>query len=138
MRYIKYIVLHCTATQPTTKISVIQNYWRDNLHWKNPGYHYIITVDGTIMPLLDESLVANGVAGYNKESIHVSYIGGVDVNNVPEDTRTFQQKESMKVLIGKLKLKYPNAIIQGHRDFPNVHKACPSFDVKEWLKLLLV
>jgi N-acetylmuramoyl-L-alanine amidase len=25
---------------------------------------------------------------------------------------------------------FPNAIIQGHKDFPNVAKACPSFDAK--------
>ena len=33
--------------------------------------------------------------------------------------------------IKKLRAKYPNAIIQGHRDFPNVAKACPQFDAKK-------
>ena len=33
-----------------------------------------------------------------------------------------------------LRNKYPNAIIQGHRDFDGVRKSCPRFDVKEWLK----
>ena len=30
----------------------------------------------------------------------------------------------------------PDAEILGHRDLPNVHKDCPSFDVKRWLKLV--
>jgi N-acetylmuramoyl-L-alanine amidase len=29
------------------------------------------------------------------------------------------------------KKKYPTAIIQGHRDFSGVNKACPSFDAKK-------
>jgi N-acetylmuramoyl-L-alanine amidase len=37
-------------------------------------------------------------------------------------------------LIVSLTEKYPAAEVLGHRDFPNVHKACPSFDVKDWLK----
>jgi N-acetylmuramoyl-L-alanine amidase len=37
-------------------------------------------------------------------------------------------------LIVKLSNKYPKAEILGHRDFPGVAKACPSFDVKSWLK----
>ena len=28
---------------------------------------------------------------------------------------------------------YAGAQVIGHRDLPNVNKACPSFDVKEWL-----
>jgi N-acetylmuramoyl-L-alanine amidase len=133
MRNIKYIVLHCTATQPFTAVEAIQNYWCNNLHWRNPGYHYIIPTNGVVKQLLDESLIANGVAGYNTVSIHISYIGGVDANNVPKDTRTSEQLVAMRALVKKFRTTYPNAIIQGHRDFSNVHKACPSFDVKKWL-----
>lgn len=133
MRNIKYIVLHCTATQQSATVEAIQNYWKQQLGWKNPGYHYIISANGDIKQLLDESLVANGVAGYNSVSIHVSYVGGVDPHNIPKDTRTPEQLVAMKAIVKRLKGKYPDAIIQGHRDFPNVRKACPSFDVKSWL-----
>ncbi len=53
-RNIKYIVIHCTATDPQTKVEAIQNYWRNNLGWKSPGYHYIIQADGTVLQLADE------------------------------------------------------------------------------------
>lgn len=134
MRNVKYIVIHCTATQPSATVESIQNYWRNNLGWKSPGYHYILPANGGTKQLLPEDKVANGVAGYNDVSVHLSYIGGVDSTGKPLDTRTAGQLQAMKVLVKTLKAKYPNAIIQGHRDFPKVAKACPSFDVNAWLE----
>jgi N-acetylmuramoyl-L-alanine amidase len=100
------------------------------LKWKNPGYHYLIEQTGYEHDLLGEDKIANGVAGYNGVSIHVSYIGGIDKKGNPLDTRTKEQKEALLSRLHALKTRYPNAVIQGHRDFPNVAKACPSFDAK--------
>lgn len=133
-RNIHYIVVHCTATPPDTTIESIKRYWKENLKWKNPGYHYIILRSGEIMTLLLEQQVANGVKGYNKNSIHISYVGGVDKDNKPFDNRTGAQIHAMFNKLVSLSEKYPNAIILGHRDFPGVTKMCPSFDVEEWLK----
>jgi N-acetylmuramoyl-L-alanine amidase len=133
-RNIKYIVVHCTATQPDATIDAIKRYWKEKLGWQNNGYHYIIKRDGMVENITHEAMIANGVAGFNTASIHLSYIGGVDKNNKTIDNRTDAQKEAMFNLIVNLSHKYPNAEIKGHRDFPNVHKACPSFDVKNWLK----
>jgi len=134
MRDIRYIVIHCTATPQNTSVESIQRYWRDVLKWKNPGYHYIVEPKGMLRQLTDESKIANGVRGYNRESIHISYIGGVDSNGKPFNNMTLSQSETMKALIDALKVKYPSAEVLGHRDFPNVRKACPSFDVKSWLE----
>lgn len=134
MRQIKFIVLHCTATPQNTTIKAIQDYWRTKLGWKNPGYHVIIRPDGSHEVLLPIEKIANGVQGFNSVSIHISYIGGVDNKNKPIDNRTTYQKAKQIFLLNDLKQKYPDAIIQGHRDFPGVKKACPSFDVKAWLK----
>jgi N-acetylmuramoyl-L-alanine amidase len=133
-REIKYIVVHCTATPPETTIESIKRYWKEILRWKNPGYHYIIKRNGEIVKLHDESLVSNGVAGNNKHSVHISYIGGIDRDGKPTDNRTDAQKHTMFSKLVSLSEKYPNATILGHRDFPEVTKACPSFDVKTWLK----
>ena len=131
MREINYLVVHCTATQPDAKIESIQNYWRKNIGWKSPGYHYIIKADGEIVPLLSIDKVSNGVAGYNSQIINISYIGGIDKSGKPKDTRTEEQKSSILKLLKDLKKRFPSAKIQGHRDFPKVAKACPSFDAKK-------
>ncbi len=131
MRTINYIAVHCTATQPDAKVENIQRYWRDNLGWKSPGYHFIIKADGTIVQLLPIDQVSNGVAGWNSQIINVCYIGGIDKDGKPKDTRTDAQKVALLCKLRELKQQFPKAKIQGHRDFPGVKKACPSFDAKK-------
>lgn len=131
MRKIKYLVVHCTATPQSTSVASIQNYWKNNLKWKSPGYHIIITSDGTKIQLASEDKITNGVAGYNTPSLHVSYIGGIDSKGKPLDTRTDAQRKALLEVLKYWKSKYPEAIIQGHKDFPGVNKACPSFDAKK-------
>ncbi len=130
-RKIAYIVVHCTATSPSTKVKNIQRYWSENLGWKNPGYHYIIEANGNIVTLLSETKSSNGVQGYNSTSVHICYIGGVDSKILPMDTRTEAQKAALLSSLEILKKKYPTAVIWGHRDFPGVKKSCPSFDAKK-------
>ena len=134
MRIIKYLAVHCTATAQKAKVEDIQRYWREHLGWTMPGYHFIILPDGTIVELLSIDKVSNGVKNFNSVTINISYIGGIDKNNNPIDNRTLQQKESLIKLLTKLKKQFPLAIIQGHKDFPNVKKACPSFNAKEEYK----
>lgn len=131
-RPIKYIAIHCTATPQTTSLMAIQRYWKESLGWKSPGYHLLIEPNGTIHRLMDFNGVANGVKGFNKESIHISYIGGVDKQGKPVDNRTAVQKEAILKCIKEVIEWSDNKclIIQGHRDFPNVNKACPCFDAK--------
>lgn len=132
-REIKYIVVHCTATPPETTIESIQRYWKEVKKWNNPGYHYIIRRDGTIVSIHPEDLIANGVARYNRYAIHISYIGGIDNKGNAIDNRTDVQKHVMFNKLIELSEKYPGATILGHRDFPGVTKQCPSFTVKDWL-----
>lgn len=131
-RSIKFIVIHCTATQQTATVANIQRYWRDSLGWKSPGYHLLIEQNGTIHRLIDFNGIANGVKGFNNHSIHISYIGGIDKAGKPLDNRTAAQKKAILECINEV-IKWSDnkcLIIQGHRDFPNVNKACPSFDAK--------
>ena len=125
MRDIRYIAVHCTATSQNVKVETILNNWKRK-GWKRPGYHYLIDKDGVIHNLHPEEQFSNGVKGYNMQTINVCYIGGAKV-----DDRTDAQKAIMLGLLKDLKGKYPNALIQGHRDFPNVNKACPRFNAKE-------
>lgn len=130
-RKIEYLVVHCTATSPLSRVESIQKYWKEKLGWKSPGYHYIIDAKGRITNLLAEDKIANGVKGFNHNSVHVSYIGGIDKMGYPKDTRTQEQRAALLEILRELKYKYPTAKIQGHKDFPNVAKACPSFNAKQ-------
>lgn len=134
MRKIDFIVLHCTATPQTTTVASILNYWKNELKWKNPGYHFLIEANGTVHNLQPIENVANGVANHNVNSIHISYIGGIGPSGIPLDNRTNRQILEQIKLIVELKEKFPKAQILGHRDFSGARKACPSFSVTEWLK----
>lgn len=136
MRRINYIAVHCTATTQNATVESIKRYWKEQLGWSAPGYHYIIKPSGEVVRLLTEDKPSNGVAGYNSQTVNISYIGGIDAGNKPVDNRTQAQKASMLLLLGQLKGRYPNAVIQGHRDFPNVNKACPCFNAKAEYKNL--
>lgn len=134
-RKIRFIVVHCSATPQTTTVESILRYWRSPRPeapngWKFPGYHYIVKADGEIVSLLPETLTSNGVQGYNSQCVHICYIGGIDQKGKPLDTRTDQQKKALADSLVQLMRKYPSAIIQGHRDFPGVKKACPPLMLK--------
>lgn len=134
-RNIKYIVVHCTATPTTTTLESIKRYWKEQRGWGDtPGYHYFIKRDGTIVQLLDEKKNSYGVYKHNSECISIAYVGGIDKDGKPVDNRNDAQKHAMFDIIVRLTEKYPKAEVLGHRDFPGVKKACPCFDVKEWLK----
>lgn len=137
MRKIKYIAVHCTAgSQKATVNDLLAEFKRKG--WKAPGYHYVITADGKNHQLLDTEKVSNGVKGFNSVTVNIAYTGGMD----GVDNRTDEQKKSLVTLLKLLRKRYPDAVIQGHRDFsPDLNgngkieksewiKMCPSFDAK--------
>jgi len=94
------------------------------------GYHYYITRDGTIYNTRHENLVGAHARDYNLHSLGICYEGGLDARGKPADTRTEAQRRSLWALLKELKSDYPQAVILGHRDLPDVHKSCPCFDAK--------
>lgn len=139
MRDIKYLCVHCTASNQEWKASDLMNYFTKVKHWRKAGYHYVIEKNGNIVQLVNENESSNGVRGYNRITINVAYIGGVTGKSLMAvDNRTDEQKKSLRTLLTRLKSKYPNAIIQGHRDFPNVRKECPCFNAKDEYKDIII
>ena len=76
----------------------------------------------------------NIVIWVNNYSIGICYEGGLDEHGRCKDTRTLAQKVTMEELLQSLCVDYPDAEILGHRDLPGVHKECPCFDTRAWLK----
>ena len=75
--------------------------------------------------------ITNGAAGYNSVSRHIVYAGGCDANMQPKDTRTAEQKEALKKYVLDFHARHPDVRIVGHNQL--AAKACPSFDVPQWL-----
>lgn len=142
MRKIDWIIIHCTATRSTVKHQTILNGWRAK-GWDKNGYHWLVDDNGLAARLQDDSIVSNGVFGYNNNSINLCYIGGIAADGKPKDTRTDEQKGTLETLVMEYRKLYPNAKIQGHRDFsPDKNKngviepfewikICPCFDAKK-------
>jgi len=128
----EYITIHCTATPEGRHHTAADiRKWHLAKGWSDIGYHYVVRLDGTTEKGRADNVTGAHVQGYNKNNIGVVYVGGVTADGKkPKDTRTQIQKDALLTLLKKLRVKYPNAKIQGHRDFPNVAKACPSFDAK--------
>jgi N-acetyl-anhydromuramyl-L-alanine amidase AmpD len=144
MRKVKFIVVHCTASQAQQRTSDILSYWKNKLGWSSVGYHKLISGNGEIETLSDDEKPTNGVKGYNAVSVHVCYKGGWN----GQDTRTIEQKTALLKVLKEYRKKYPDAQIVGHRDLspdlngdgkitPNEFvKKCPCFDAMEEYKFL--
>ncbi|WP_455994924.1 peptidoglycan recognition protein family protein [Porphyromonas endodontalis] len=132
MRQIKEIILHCTATQEGREVHVADvDRWHKQQGWECIGYHYLITLDGKIEKGRPEWKSGAHCKGHNNISIGIAYVGGVDYQGKPKDTRTDAQKRALVQLLRELKGRYPKATIHGHNEFAT--KACPSFNVQKWL-----
>lgn len=130
---VRYIAVHCSASKPNQKVdaSVIARWHREKGFLKI-GYHFVILPDGTIQKGRELSEVGAHVQGYNSQSVGICMVGGLDPQGKPADTYTPIQKKELAGLIKSLLIQFPNAAVQGHRDFPHVAKDCPCFDVKAW------
>ena len=132
MRKIDKIIIHCTATPEGSARTVeeIRRYHVEQLGWNDIGYHYLISIDGSIHAGRPENVVGAHTAGHNRESIGVCYVGGCDQDMKPKDTRTPAQEASLVKIVRSLLERYPGATVHGHREF--ARKACPCFDVQSW------
>ena len=132
-----FIAVHCSATSSKQNIGAKDiDKWHRAKGWACIGYHYVIRRDGTVEEGREEAVVGAHVQGWNEVSLGICMVGGVNADDIKkaENNFTKEQFDSLKQLLVDLKTRYPKAKIQGHRDFPNVKKACPSFDVAAWLK----
>lgn len=161
------INIHCTAG--FGNVESIERFWKEDLKWKHKGYAVIIDLDGKIYYLHDNSAIngykttytddcwkftTNGISGYNKNSIHIAYIGGVENVGgkwVAKDTRTEEQKQALHEVIQEA-ISFlqkqnidvsQNFGVYGHREYSSDKdgdgviskweriKECPSFSVME-------
>jgi N-acetylmuramoyl-L-alanine amidase len=140
MKDVKKIIVHCSATREgddSINAEVIDR-WHKKRGWKGIGYHFVILIDGSIETGRMINKCGAHTKGMNCSSIGVCYIGGVESERndkgkySAKDTRTPEQIATLLELLRLLKKIYPEAKINGHRDF--AAKACPSFDATDEYK----
>ena len=130
MRPINKIIIHCSATPegrdvPTKEI----RQWHLDKGWSDIGYHYVIELSGDVKTGRPIELLGAHCLGQNKFSIGICYVGGVDKDLQPKDTRTDEQKKSIIKLIKRIRKAYPDLTVHGHNEYSA--KACPSFNVAD-------
>lgn len=151
MKMIDAIVIHCSATRGGMDVRASDiDKWHKERGFTCIGYNYVIDLDGRVevgRPLTMDGAHCNtaGTSGlsYNKHSIGICYVGGLDRDGNPADTRTPAQKMALVDLVYSLMQKYPTIKeVIGHRDAspdrngdgeitPNEWiKQCPCFDAK--------
>lgn len=132
----QYIVVHCSATKPSMDVGVKEiTGWHKQRGFLDIGYHKVIRRNGAVEDGRDVDAVGAHVEGYNEVSVGVCLVGGVPEGNPNgfEANFTSAQMDSLKVVLKQLKELYPAAKVIGHHTL-NKGKACPSFDVSNWLE----
>lgn len=145
------IVIHCSATRAGMDVRASDiDKWHKERGFSMIGYNFVIDLDGRVelgRPLTMDGAHCNtaGTSGlsYNKHSIGICYVGGLDRDGNPADTRTPAQKMALVDLVYSLMRDYPTIKeVIGHRDAspdknkdgeitPNEWiKICPCFDAK--------
>lgn len=150
MKTIDSIIIHCSATKAGQDLRAKDI---DLMHkqrgFNQIGYNFVIDLDGTVengrsLSIDGAHCNTKGFSGisYNKHSIGICYIGGLDANGKAKDTRTDAQKNALRNLVAKLCKEYPIIELLGHRDTsPDLDgsgevepveyiKVCPCFDVR--------
>jgi N-acetylmuramoyl-L-alanine amidase len=134
------IVIHYSAT------SIERSYTAadiDAMHkargFNEIGYHFFIRRDGTVETGRDLSQpgrfeVGAHSQGENSSSIGICYEGGVRASapTVGFDSRTPAQTAAMIGLIRDLLVRFPGAIVRGHREMPGAATQCPGFTASAW------
>ena len=129
-----YIVIHCSATKASMDHVDAKEIdrWHRQKGWRKIGYHWVIRRDGIVEEGRELGEVGAHARGFNSKSIGICMVGGVDEDMNPENNYTDEQWKSLEDLVRQMKLPYPDAEVLGHCDLPDVSKACPCFNVREW------
>lgn len=152
---VQYLVVHCSASRPSMDIGVAEiEKWHRQRGFLKVGYHFVIRRDGSIetgREVKTDGTAEPGAhfAGLNLVSIGICLVGGIaeklgpDREAVPEANFTPAQYTALAALLESLKSLYPKSVsVIGHGDALRpgetpralAVKACPSFDVRDWIK----
>ena len=130
------IIVHCAATKPSMDIGAE---WIRKIHinekkYRDIGYHFVIRRNGAQEEGRPIDKAGAHCKGHNSDTIGICMVGGLSETGRPQNNFTPEQFQSIQMLIGYLKERYPTIVkLSGHNDYAN--RACPCFNVHEKLRL---
>jgi len=139
IRNIRGVVVHCTATQNFKPVDAHEiDWWHAKRGFKRSpkicnlfnadliafGYHFLIQPDGAI--LSGRAIWETGAhaKGWNRSTVGIAMVG-TDEFTDEALSRLWETVLSLSLILPHK----PVPFLCGHRDLPDVHKACPGFDV---------
>lgn len=128
------IWVHCSATKASADIGAdtIRD-WHLQRGWSDIGYHFVIRRSGQIEEGRLEDRPGAHVRGYNRNSLGICMVGGLDKNGKADANFTFAQYQSLVGLIQELREQHGmNVRVRGHRDV--AAKSCPCFSIQNLLE----
>lgn len=133
MRKIDKIIIHCAATKPSMDIGAKEiREWHLARGWNDIGYHYVIRRNGQIENGRPKEKIGAHTEGQNSTSIGICMVGGIDGAGNAQSNFTPAQWQTLERLVRILKAEFNQATVHGHNEYAS--KACPSFNVQQWLK----
>jgi len=142
VRHIDEIIVHCTATNRNwfidrdarEVVEEVRRWHKEERGWSDIGYHFLIHRSGQIAA--GRPITRNGAhtRGHNKGTIGIALVGGRGgaADDDFLDNFTPEQHRELHALIDSLKEEFPTiSTVSGHNDYAS--KACPCFDVGQWL-----
>jgi len=130
-RSINCVILHCSATGPSTTLAAIRKYHKQVNKWSDIGYHIVIENDGRIGWGRDVNKAGAHCKGHNASSIGICMVGGTDGSG-KRHPFSKEQFKALKIVLEGLFLTYGKMPIVGHNLYSS--KSCPCFDWETWVK----
>ena len=141
------IVVHCSASKASADIGLREiRGWHLARGFSDIGYAVVIRRSGVIELGRDLKAVGAHVQGRNGDTVGICLVGGLDDQGQPQMNYTPAQWAALAITRKFLSAVWPGAQWLGHRDLSpdkdgdgqvEQHewlKACPCFDVREWLR----
>jgi len=130
--FVKHIVTHCSATKPSQNVTadVIRKWHVEENGWLDIGYHFVILPNGDIEQGRQINVSGAHARGFNRNSIGVCLVGGLDEDGDPSSNYSVDQITSWIYLCKVLEKIFVNARMIGHNEL-DTNKTCPNFIVSE-------
>lgn len=121
-----------STTAPETRLRGIQAFHMDTRGWCDVGYHFLVSMDGTIWEGRELEYIGAHVGGHNTGNAGISFIGCHHTSGC-NDWEPFDPPEApidaTATLVGRLANLYDITVnpmtVKGHRDHSGATTSCP-------------